>query len=86
MLCEHNPLAPVAGIGQAVVRAAAIHPLLAFGRVVMRQGKVRAAIAKAFAYRDAFGIERVGDSADRDLRTFLVNVPAFEMLDRAGDG
>ena len=35
---------------------------------------------------NALGIERVGDSADRDLRTFLVNVPAFEMLDRAGDG
>jgi hypothetical protein len=31
---------------------------------------------------NALGIERVGDSADRDLRTFL----AFLVLDRAGDG
>src|SRR5260370_9571551 len=84
MLSEHNPLAPVAGIGQAVVRATAIHPLLALARVMMRQGKVRAAIAKAFAYRDAFAIERVGDAAERSLRAFLVNVPTLEMLDSAG--
>ena len=84
MLCEHNPLAPVAGIGQAVVRAAAIHPLLALTCVMMRQREVRAAIAKAFAYRDAFGIERVRDPADRSLRAFLVNVPTLEMLDGAG--
>ena len=84
MLCEHNPLAPVAGIGQAVMRATAIHPLLALGRVMMGQWKVRAAIAKAFAYRDAFGVERVRDPADRSLRAFLVNVPTPEMFDGAG--
>ncbi len=84
MFRQHDPLAPVAGIGQAVVRAAAIHPLLAFAGVMMRQRKVRPAIAKTLAHRDAFGIERVGDAADRSLRAFLVDVPALEMLDRAG--
>src|SRR6202140_1774908 len=44
MLCEHDPLAPVAGVGQAIVRGAAIHPLLAFGCVMVRQRKMRAAI------------------------------------------
>ncbi len=84
MLGENDPLAPVAGIGQAVMRAAAIHPLLAFAGVMMRQRKMRTAIAEGLAHRDALGIERVGDAADRGLRTFLVNVPAFEMFDRAG--
>src|SRR5258708_34213843 len=84
MLCEHNLLAPVTGIGQAVVRATTIHPLLALGCVMMRQRKVRAAIAKAFTYRDAFGIQRVGDPATRSLRIFPVNVPTLEMLDGAG--
>ena len=63
---------------------AAIHPLLAFGRIMMRQRKMRTAITKTFAHRDAFGIERIGDAADRGLRAFLVDVPALEMLDRAG--
>ena len=84
VLGQHDPLAPVAGIGQPIMRAAAIHPLLAFAGVMMRQRKMRAAIAKSFAHRDALGIERVGDPADRGLRAFLVNVPALEMLDRAG--
>ena len=84
VLGQHDPLAPVAGIGQAIVRAAAIHPDLAFAGVMMRQRKMRRAIAEAFAHRDALGIERVGDPADRGLRAFLVNVPALEMLDRAG--
>src|SRR3984893_2439905 len=84
MLCEHDPFAPVAGIGQAIMRAAAIHPLLASARVLMRQWKMRAAITKTFAHRDALGIERVRDTADCGLRAFLVNVPALEMLDRAG--
>src|SRR6202140_4002671 len=84
MLSEHNPLAPLAGIGKAIMRATPIHPLLALGGVMMRQRKVRAAIAKGFAYRDALGIERVRDPADRSLRAFLVNVPTLEMLDRAG--
>src|SRR6202022_2572694 len=84
MLSQYKPLAPVAGVGQAIVRAAAIHPLLALACVMMRQWKVRAAITEAFAYRNAFGIERVRDPADRGLRTFPVNVPALEMLNRAG--
>src|SRR5258708_5254347 len=84
MVREHDALAPVAGIGQAIVRPAAIHPLLTFGRVMMRQRKVRSAIAKTFAHCDAFSIERVGDAADRSLRAFLVNVPTLKMLDRAG--
>ena len=82
MLGQHDLLAPVAGIGQAVVRAAAVHPLLAFAGVVMRQRKMRRAIAERLAHRDAFGVERVGDAADRGLRAFLVDVPALEMLDR----
>ena len=51
---------------------------------MMRQRKMRAAITKTLADRDALGIERVRDPADRSLRAFLVNVPALEMLDRAG--
>src|ERR1700704_6651062 len=84
MLRQHDPLTPIAGAGQAIVRAATIHPLLALACVVMCQRKVRAAITKSPAYRDAFGIERVGDPADRSLRAFLVNVPALEMFHRTG--
>ena len=84
MLGQHDPLAPVAGIGQPVVRAAAIHPDLAFLGVMMRQRKMRRAIAERLAHRDALGVERIGDAADRGLRAFLVDVPALEMLDRAG--
>src|SRR5260370_9939162 len=51
---------------------------------MMRQRKMRAAIAVSLTYRDAFRIERVGDVADRSLRAFLVNIPSFEMFDRAG--
>ena len=51
---------------------------------MMGQWKVRSAIAKAFAYRDAFGVERVRDPADRSLRAFLVNVPTPEIFDGAG--
>jgi len=29
-----------------------------------------------------FRVERIGDAADRALRSFLVNIPALEMLDR----
>src|ERR1700738_4886374 len=84
MFREYDPFAPVAGIGEALMRAAAIHPWLALAGVMVRQRKVRAAVAKTFAYRDTFGIERIGDPSDRGLRAFLVNVPALEMLDRAG--
>src|SRR6185312_3609214 len=84
MFSQHDSLAPVAGIGQAIVRAAAIHPLLALARIMMRQRKMRAAIAKTLSYRDAFGVERVSDPANSWLRAFLVNVPALEMLDRPG--
>ena len=50
----------------------------------MASGKCGRAIAETFTHRDAFGIERVGDPADRRLRAFLVDVPSLEMLDRAG--
>jgi hypothetical protein len=33
-------------------------------------------IAESLADRDALGVECVGDTADRGLRAFLVNVPA----------
>ena len=45
---------------------------------------MRPAITEGFSHRDAFGVERVSDAADRGLRAFLVDVPPFEMLDRAG--
>ena len=57
---------------------------LAFAGVVMRQRKMRRAVAERLAHRDALGVERVGDAADRGLRAFLVDVPALEMLERAG--
>src|ERR1700737_1051494 len=84
MLSQYKPLAPVAGIGQAIVRTAAIHPLLALACIVICQRKVRTAVTESFAYRDAFRIERVGDGANRSLGAFLVNIPTFEMFDRAG--
>src|SRR6266571_8303906 len=71
MLCEHNPLAPVTGFSETIVRAVSIHPLLALGCVMMRQRKVWTGMAKAFAYRDAFGIKRVRDLADQSMRAFL---------------
>ena len=74
MLCEDNPLAPVAGIGQALVRATAVHPLLAFGRVVMRQRTMRRAIAKTFAHRDAFGIESLAHVGEDNI-TFETDYP-----------
>ncbi len=83
VLGQHDPLTPVAGIGQPVVRATAIHPDLALLGVVVGQRKMRCAIAKRFAHRDPFCVERVGHPADRGLRSFLVDVPSFEMLDRA---
>src|ERR1700730_19232965 len=46
VLGQYQPLAPVAGIGEAIVRAAAIHPWLALARVVMSQREVRAGIAE----------------------------------------
>src|SRR5436309_1906790 len=61
MLRQHDALAPIAGVGQAVMRATAIHPFLALLCIVMRQWKMRRSVAESFAYRDAFGVERVGD-------------------------
>src|SRR6478735_12474660 len=66
------------------MRAATIHPLLALAGVMMGERKMRAAIAERFADGDAFSVERVGNPADRGLRALLVDVPALEMLDRAG--
>ncbi len=64
--------------------AAAVHPLLAFARVVVRERKVRGAVAQRLAQRHAFAVERVGHLSDRGLRSFLVDVPALEMLQRPG--
>ena len=84
MLREHDVLAPVAGIGQPVVRAAAVHPFLAFAGVVVGERKVRRAVAQRLAHRDALAVERIGDAPDRRLRALLVDVPALEMLERPG--
>jgi len=46
VLRQHDPLAPIAGICQAIVRAAAVHPLLAVAGVMMRQRKMWTAVAK----------------------------------------
>ena len=81
---EHDALPPVAGIGQPVVRAAAVHPLLAFLGIVIGERKMRGAVAERCAHGDALGIERVGDAARRGLGALLVDVPAVEMLQRAG--
>ena len=82
VLGQHDPLAPVAGLGELVVRAAAVHPLLAVLRVVVGERKVRGAIAQRLANGDALGIERVGDAARDRLGALLVDVPALEMLER----
>src|ERR1700740_1078944 len=66
------------------MRATAIHPDLTLLGVMMRQWKMRRAVSKGLAHGDALRVERVGDAPDRSLRAFLVNVPALEMLDRAG--
>ena len=59
-----NPQTVADLTSETIVRAAAVHPLLALAVIMMRERKMRVAIAKPFAYRDAFGIERVGDAAD----------------------
>src|SRR6516162_3382908 len=64
--------------------ATAIHPDFAFLSIMMCQRKMWRAIPESLSHCDTLGVERVGDTPDRGLRTFLVNVPAFEMLDWAG--
>ena len=84
MLRQHDVLAPVARVGELVVRAAAVHPLLAVLGVVVGEREVRRAIAERLAHRDALRVERVGDAAHGGLRALLVDVPALEMLERRG--
>ena len=82
MLRQHD-LARASRRNRSGDRASRDHTsILALACVVMCQRKVRRAIARALAHRDPFGIERVGDAADRGSCAFLVNVPALEMLDR----
>src|SRR5689334_16612352 len=59
VLRQGDGLAPVAGIGKPVVRAAAIHPFLALFCIMVRQRKVRWAIAEPLTDRDTLRIERV---------------------------
>ena len=66
------------------MRAAPVHPLFAFAGVMMGERKMRAAIPKRFAHSDTFGVECVGNAADRGLRALLVDVPTLEVLHRAG--
>src|SRR5262249_46368946 len=67
-----------------IVRAATVHPDFAFLGVMVRERKMRSAVAERFAHLDALRIERIGDASDRGLRAFLVDVPAFEMFDWTG--
>jgi hypothetical protein len=60
VLGERDVLAPVAGIGQPIMRAAPVHPFLALAGVMVREGKVRRSIAQRLAYRDALSVERIG--------------------------
>ena len=46
--------------------------------------KVRRAVVKGLANGDAFSIERIRYAAHDRLRTFLVNVPAWKMLEWGG--
>src|SRR6201999_3550078 len=79
-----DALAPVTGIGEAVMRAAAIHPDLPLCRVMIRQRKMRRPVAKRLTHGDPLGGDRVAAKPYLGLRAFLVNVPALEMFDRPG--
>ncbi len=81
---EHDVLAPIAGVGELVVGAAAVHPFLAVARVMVRQRKMRRTEPERLAHGDALAVERVGDAAHRRLGALLVNVPAREVLERRG--
>src|ERR1041384_2347012 len=52
VLRQRDTFAPVAGIGKAVMRAAAIHPFLAVCCIMVCQRKMRCGIAKPLAHRD----------------------------------
>src|SRR5215471_15550075 len=66
------------------MRSATIHPNLAFPGIVMGKWEMGGTVAECLAHGDPFGVERVGDAANRRLRAFLVDVPSIKMLDRAG--
>src|SRR5262245_63761939 len=80
---EDDTFAPVTRIGQAIMRTAAVHPLLALLGVMVGEREMRGAVTQRLAHGDALGIERVGDAADRGLRALLVDIPALEVLERA---
>ena len=79
---EIQMLVPVAGADQLVMRQIAIHPVARL--IVIGEREMRRAIAKRLADRDAFIVQRSVHPADGRLGAFVVNVPALEMLDRAG--
>src|SRR5262245_17555301 len=81
---EDDAFAPVTRIGQAIMRTAAVHPLLTVLGVMVGEREMWGAVTERLAYGDALGIERVGHAAGRRLRALLVDIPALEMLERAG--
>src|SRR6516165_9213474 len=84
VLREHDAFAPVARVGESIVRTAAIHPFLARLGIMVGEWEVRRAVTERFSHGNAFGIEPVGDAADSGLRPFFMNIPTLKMLDRPG--
>ena len=79
VLPEVEGLVPVAGVDELVVRQVAVHPVRR--RVVVGEREVGRSIAQPLPDRDALGVERVVDAADRGLGALVVDVPAVEVLD-----
>src|SRR6516225_3051668 len=82
MLREHDAFAPVAGLGESILRAASIHPFLPRLCIMVGEWEVRRAVTERFSHGNTFGIEPVGDATDSGLRPFFVNIPTLKMLDR----
>ena len=81
MLGEHDVFAPVAAVDQAIV-AIAVHPAVVV--VMVAEREMFAGVAERLAQGDALAVERVGDATDGRLGALVVDVPALEVLQRAG--
>ncbi|MNI43161.1 hypothetical protein D3C73_974830 [compost metagenome] len=84
MRVQVDGFAPVSAVGELAVRAASVHPFVAYAGVVIGQRKVRRGVAQGFADGHAFGVQRVGHAADGRLRAFVMDVPLVEMLQGPG--
>ena len=57
---------------------AAIHPLVSIFGVVIAQGEVGGGEIERLAQRNSFHVQRIGNTADRWLRTLVVYIPGLK--------